>query len=573
MGLTTTYIQKLNKHKNLSSIDFRECEYKLKDEYNISKNDSLYILKLDVEEKGMKIPKIEYELYYPFDNNELSVLNLSFCLNNKIDIFIPVPIDNDINKHNPKSDYYNNICSKSKSEFNTDITLRDRKNIFIDKNLTLCEEDCTLIDYNYISKKVKCSCKVKIKFPLIEEIKFNKTKLAKSFTDINNIMNIKIVKCYKEVFNKELLKNYGFYILLSINIFFYICFILFYSKYYYVLKYQIEKIIESKEIIISSKKNKSNKSNNNNTLTTNNNKKKKNQKKSKRNKVNIMQTKFITIKSSFSLIKSNKKINEQKKYYKTDKSQKKFKKSFNNNNINNNNNIKIHKEKLKYNDLELDKLPYDKALVKDKRTFSQYYISLINANNAIFFSFYCGSRDHNSQIIKIFLFFFFFALHITINALFFNDNTIHKIYIDEGEFYFIYQLPQILYSSIISGAINALIKYLSLSQENVLKIKLEKTLKSLHLNSDKIFRILKLKFAIYFFITFLLLLSFLYYLSCFCGIYINNQIHLIKDSIISFSLSFNYPFFIYLIPSIFRICALRAKNKNKNCLYRLSTII
>jgi len=101
-----------------------------------------------------------------------------------------------------------------------------------------------------------------------------------------------------------------------------------------------------------------------------------------------MQTKFITIKSSFSLNKSNKKINEQKKYYKTDKSQKKIKKSFNNNNINNNNNIKIHKEKLKYNDLELNKLPYDKALVKDKRTFSQYYISLINANNAIFFSFY-----------------------------------------------------------------------------------------------------------------------------------------------------------------------------------------
>ena len=79
MGLTTTYNQKLNRHKNLSSIDFRECEYKLKDEYNISENDSLYILKLDVEEKGMKIPKIEYELYYPFENDKLSVLNLSFC--------------------------------------------------------------------------------------------------------------------------------------------------------------------------------------------------------------------------------------------------------------------------------------------------------------------------------------------------------------------------------------------------------------------------------------------------------------------------------------------------------------
>ena len=49
--------------------------------------------------------------------------------------------------------------------------------------------------------------------------------------------------------------------------------------------------------------------------------------------------------------------------------------------------------------------------------------------------------------------------------------------------------------------------------------------------------------------------------------------YLIKDSIISFGLSFVNPFFINLIPGIFRICALRAKNKNKVCLYNLSKII
>lgn len=36
--------------------------------------------------------------------------------------------------------------------------------------MSLCEEDCTLEDYNSTNKRVKCSCLVKINFPLFEEI-------------------------------------------------------------------------------------------------------------------------------------------------------------------------------------------------------------------------------------------------------------------------------------------------------------------------------------------------------------------------------------------------------------------
>ena len=39
------------------------------------------------------------------------------------------------------------------------------------------------------------------------------------------------------------------------------------------------------------------------------------------------------------------------------------------------------------------------------------------------------------------------------NAIFFNDETMHKIYEDEGSFNLIYNLPQIIYSSIISGVL------------------------------------------------------------------------------------------------------------------------
>ena len=57
--------------------------------------------------------------------------------------------------------------------------------------------------------------------------------------------------------------------------------------------------------------------------------------------------------------------------------------------------------------------------------------------------------DYNSPIIKIFLFFFSFSSDFTINALFFNDDTMHKIYQDKGKYNLLFQIPQILYSTLI----------------------------------------------------------------------------------------------------------------------------
>ena len=239
--------------------------------------------------------------------------------------------------------------------------------------------------------------------------------------------------------------------------------------------------------------------------------------------------------------------------------------------------LKVNKEEkkeiLNYNDNELNSFDYKKALIYDKRTFTQYYISLLRINHLLLFSFYIKNRDYNSQIIKMFLFFFFFSVHFTINALFFNDDTMHTIFIDEGSFNFIYQIPQIIYSSLISGVINIIINYLALSEKIILEIKKVKEIKDLDEKVKDIFQILKIKVALFFVIAFALLLTFMYYIACFCGIYENTQIHLIKDTLISFGLSLIYPFGIYLIPGIFRITALRAKNKDKEYLYKFSKFI
>ena len=181
------------------------------------------------------------------------------------------------------------------------------------------------------------------------------------------------------------------------------------------------------------------------------------------------------------------------------------------------------------------------------------------------------NEDYNSKIIKICLFLFTFALFLVINALFFNDSTMHKIYELKGNYNFINQMPIIFYSSIISSFISIIIKYLSLSEADILKLKFE--VNAIKEKSKKILNCLIAKFTLFFILTFILLFLFWYYISCFCAIYRNTQIHLIKDTLISYGLSLLYPFAIYLIPGIFRIPSLRSRKKDKECLFRFSKIL
>ena len=151
----------------------------------------------------------------------------------------------------------------------------------------------------------------------------------------------------------------------------------------------------------------------------------------------------------------------------------------------------------------------------------------------------------------------------------------NKIYSDEGDYDFIYNIPQIIYSLLISVVINLIIKFLSLSEKKVLGVKDEKRNNSedLDIKIKKLFKVLKIKFVLFFVITFIVLIIYWFYITCFCGIYKNTQIHLIKDTISSFFTSLLYPFGLLLLPGIFRRCALKAKKKDKKLLYKFSQLL
>ena len=232
------------------------------------------------------------------------------------------------------------------------------------------------------------------------------------------------------------------------------------------------------------------------------------------------------------------------------------------------------KEKVKtclnYNDNELNRMTYQEALRLDKRTFFESYLSLLKSKHMLISLF--ERRDYNSRIIKIYLIFYNFSSCYAINGLFFDDDTMVNIYRNKGEYNFISQLPQIVYSTIISYIIENLFNFLALTEDDIIGLKQEKIIASIGRKGYEVLKIIEIKLILFFVLGFLTVMLYWYYIACFCAVYKNTQYHLMKDTLISFATSFGTPFLIYLIPPIIRACSLKKKTKTNEFLYGFSKL-
>ena len=227
---------------------------------------------------------------------------------------------------------------------------------------------------------------------------------------------------------------------------------------------------------------------------------------------------------------------------------------------------------MEYTEDEKNELSYERAIKMDKRTYCEFYISLLKTNHSLIFTFF-NNKDYNSKIIKIDIFFIGFIIDYFLNGLFFDEDTMHKIYETKGSFNLEYQLPKIIYSSLISLVLNILLKTLALSNNAIINFKNDKSKDDIDKRKVELENNLKIKFILYFILSSIFLLFFWYYISMFGAIYPNTQYHLLKDALISFGLSLIYPLGIYLLPGIFRIHALSDLKKNREYLYNFSKIL
>ena len=579
-----------------------ECELLLRKNYSLTNNDSLYLKIVEANQEGMIIPKVEYDIYCRLSGSNLVKLDKSICKDTKISLFIYIIINGNSDKLNCKSDYYNDICYATTSDSGTDISLKDRQNECIYN--TACEDDCDFLRYNYTTQKAECSCDVKESSSSFANMTVNSTKLIENLIYIKNILNFNFLVCHDTFFSKEgLIKNIGFYIFNLIISYHIVNTIMFYLKYFNLLNNKIKEIIKAVEFrkLVNDKKNQNlitkennvNDNNINNEIKINNNNDKKIVKIKKRKKVKKKKKRYKTnskpIETNNNNDNNKTNINNNDNDIIEDKNKSNSITAINMNKKNkinvadsvNDNSIskmedKIGFEKIKnimeYNDDEKNAFPFELALELDNRTYWQYYISLLRTKHDLILAFYYDN-NYNSKIIQMDLFFIGFSIEYIINALFYNDKTMHHIYQKKGSFDLEYQLPKSIYSFLISLVLKTLLKQLAFSNDAIIKFKQNKNKNNINERSERLKKKIKIKLILFFIFSFIYLIFFWYYISMFGAIYRNTQLHLLKDTLISFGISILFPFGIYLLPGLFRIPALADPKKKKKYLYTFSKIL
>ncbi len=216
---------------------------------------------------------------------------------------------------------------------------------------------------------------------------------------------------------------------------------------------------------------------------------------------------------------------------------------------------------------ELNSLEYKYAVKIDMRSYFELYFSLLKRQNIIMFSlFYCG-EDFNILILKLSLLIFQFILFIVVSAFFFTDNTLNNVYENKNKFDVLFMIRQLGLTFIICYGVNIILKLLVRTDTRIIDIKEENE------KLDESLSTMKCKMISYFIITMIIIIFGWFYITCFCFIYSHTQIILLKCAAYSLGVTFVYPFFLCLVPPLFRMCALKAEKKDKKLLYDFSKVI
>ena len=162
--LTTTQKEKnkeIETNNNITKLDIGQCEKELRDHYNLTDDELLYMEKMEIPQPEKKITKIEYNIYCKLFGSKLVRLNISECKNSKILLSIPMQLSGNLDKLNSSSGYFNDLYYTSTSDSGTDITLGDRRYQYVEGSQIVCQENCFFANYNSTIQYADCFCNAK----------------------------------------------------------------------------------------------------------------------------------------------------------------------------------------------------------------------------------------------------------------------------------------------------------------------------------------------------------------------------------------------------------------------------
>ena len=222
-------------------------------------------------------------------------------------------------------------------------------------------------------------------------------------------------------------------------------------------------------------------------------------------------------------------------------------------------------------DYELNNMGYFDASDLDKRSCIRTYWSFLKREHYVIFTF-IAKNDFNLFYVKIERFFILICTEMTMNGMFFVHETMYKK--KTGDTSFAQKIPQLIFSLLVSHAVEIILCYLSMTDKHYYEIK---ALPKIKKNDERIIDILKCikwKLIGFFIFTFLVFLFHWYFISAFCAVYQNTQIIFLRDSAISILMSLIDPFIIYGITCLLRAISLSLCCRKKLwCIYKLSDLI
>ena len=595
----------------IDEIDFGNCFTKIKETSDVGGNLIVVVISKIINNISTTLEKFVFK---PNSGEKIDFIKI--CMNETVTVKknIKEKIKNTeniesleeltkqgIDIFNPENDFYTDLCFHFKSPINgKDIPVKDRLKLFY-PNITLCDEGCFIKGVNLTTWKALCECT--ISNIVNSNIFGNNFLIQSSLGEINDLLtktNIEVMKCYKDIVDKEMYKsNYGMFIILILMTMQIILVIL----YFFWCKNKIKKyilIITDKYILFLKSKSNINTNINNNLVISslknnnlikyeppknninlelnqgNKNKRNSRMKISKRKSENLTQLKMndkinftskSTQKMSFNL--SNQELN--KKIQTIDimeKANKEFEPIMNP--VNNNININIEE----YMKPDPDEMDYDEAIGEDKRTFCQYFCDQIKKEQIILSTFF--KKEILQPIpIKMTLLILNIDLYLVINGLFFNEDYISDLLNSESDtvWSFINRiLDRIINITIIGVVINYIIEFFFIKENKIKRILRVETnnIMSLKFEIVRIIKSIYIRYIIFFIVNGVIMIISLYYIFCLNNVYPSIKGEWIKSSIIIISIMQIFPIFLCFLDTCIRFISFKCKSER---LFRLSSIL
>jgi len=526
-----------------------------------------------------------------------------------------------IDLFDPYSDFFNDICFKFTSEKGSDVTLESRVEDYY-QNITLCDEkeNSHYLGYNYSEDNDIITYRCAFGFYKSENEKSSNLDLIDSeIKTYVSVSNLKVITCYKKFLNlKDLIKNYGGSICILVIIIQFICFLLFCFLGIKYIKKQLEdlftlgnEIIRRKSLLTENHLTIENDSKDHfNNFIQEKSPKLQNQEKPvsnppknkeisenkdneiqkensiEANKINRQETSGdIKVEIKEENNNEEKKATNERKDIIEDKdfrnkvldnklSSSVIKKSKGQFDKETNIDLDMKSESSQLYDYEIDELnelPFDKALKKDKRNFCVYYCNILAVSHIILNLFFRQS-DYNLFVVKLGLLFMTFPINLTFNSFFFTNEKIKINYVKSVEDIstFWSNISNTVYSSILSSTFLIILKFISLTHNSIRALRKMKNVELAKKKSVCLLRCIKLRIFIYYILSFAFLIIFGFYVLCFCAIFENTQLILVRSTFTSWLISLLYPFIICFITSLFRSLSFTCESK---CLYIVKQLL